>query len=160
MALEVERKFLVYGNFKEKAKHTFFIAQGYLNSNPERSVRVRIQKEKAYLTIKGLGNESGVSRFEWETEIPKEDAVSLLKICEPGLIEKTRYLVEAGRHIYEVDEFSGENKGLVIAEIELKSEDEVFEKPDWLGEEVTGIEKYYNAMLIQNPYSKWKSLTF
>jgi adenylate cyclase len=155
MAIEIERKFLVSGKFKDKASHAFYIAQGYLNSDPERSVRIRIQEEKAFLTIKGIGNQSGTSRFEWEKAIPMQDARDLLGICEPGLIEKTRYFVEGGGHTFEVDEFSGENKGLIIAEIELKTEEEAFEKPDWLGVEVTGIEKYYNAMLIRNPYSKW-----
>lgn len=156
MAKEIERKFLVKGNFKDQAFRTIRIVQGYLNSDPERAVRIRIQDEEALLTIKGIGNETGVSRFEWERVIPVLDAESLLKICEPGIIEKTRHLVKLGIHTFEVDEFSGANDGLVIAEIELSDEKEDFERPDWLGQEVTGIEKYYNAMLIRNPYKHWK----
>ena len=130
--------------------------QSYLSSVPERTVRIRIKGEKGFLTIKGIGNESGVSRFEWEIEIKKEDIENLMKICEPGIIDKTRNIVEAGNHIFEVDEFYGDNEGLTLAEVELKSEDEAYEKPEWLGEEVTGDTKYYNAMLMKNPYKNWK----
>lgn len=155
MAKEIERKFLVNGEFKKFAKKEIRITQAYLSSNTERNVRVRIKGDKGFITIKGIGNESGVSRYEWEKEIPVEEVKELLMICEPGVIDKTRYLVEVGDHIFEVDEFYGENKGLVIAEIELSSEDEQFEKPDWLGQEVTGDAKYYNSMLIKKPYIKW-----
>ncbi len=155
MAQEIERKFLVKGDFRPFVKKSMRITQGYLSSVPERTVRVRLKDEKGYLTIKGIGNDSGASRFEWEMEIKKEDAENLLKLCEPGIIDKTRYLVEVGRHVYEVDEFYGENTGLIIAEVELKAEEEHFQKPDWLGKEVTGDTKYYNSMLMKNPYSKW-----
>ena len=155
MAQEIERKFLVNGDFKPFVKKSTRIIQGYLSSIPERTVRARLKGEKGFLTIKGIGSESGASRFEWETEISKEDAENLLKICEPGVIDKTRHIVEAGNHSYEVDEFYGENDGLTVAEIELNSENEEFEKPDWLGKEVTGDVKYYNSMLMKNPYRNW-----
>ena len=122
---------------------------------PERAVRVRIKGDKGFLTIKGIGNASGVSRYEWEKEISLEDATDLMKICEPGVIDKTRFLVEVGKHTYEVDEFYGKNEGLLVAEIELEIEDEVFEKPAWLGEEVTGDVRYYNVALMRNPYKNW-----
>ncbi len=155
MAQEIERKFLVKGSFKSFVKKSIRITQGYLSSVPERTVRVRLKGEKGFLTIKGIGNESGASRFEWEQEIAAADVENLLKICESGVIDKTRHLVEAGKHTYEVDEFYGENQGLIVAEVELASEDEAFDKPEWLGEEVTGDVKYYNSMLMKNPYTKW-----
>ncbi len=157
MAQEIERKFLVKNDrFKNEAVKATRIVQGYLSSAPERTVRVRIRGDKGFLTVKGIGNETGASRFEWEIEIPKEDAEKLLRICEPGIIDKTRYLVKIGEHVFEVDEFYGENEGLVLAEVELKAEDEAFEKPAWLGEEVTGDVRYYNSMLMKNPYRRWK----
>ncbi len=156
MAQEIERKFLVKGNFKDQSVKQTRIVQGYLSSVPERTVRVRIKGEKGFLTVKGVGNESGASRFEWEIEIPLSDARDLLDICESGVIDKTRYIVRLGKHTFEVDEFYGENEGLVIAEVELEYEDEVFEKPEWLGEEVTGYIQYYNSMLMKKPYNKWK----
>jgi adenylate cyclase len=155
MAQEIERKFLVSGDYKSHIKKSVRIVQGYLSSVPERNVRVRIKGEKGFLTVKGIGNASGASRFEWEIEIKKEDVENLLELCEPGVINKTRNIVEVGKHIFEVDEFYGENEGLTLAEVELTSEDEKFEKPDWLGEEVTGDSKYYNSMLMKNPYKKW-----
>lgn len=155
MAQEIERKFLVKGDFKPFVQKETRIIQGYLSSVPERTVRVRTKGEKGFLTIKGIGNESGASRYEWESEISTEDAKNLLAICEPGVIDKTRYLVEVGKHTYEVDEFYGENEGLIVAEIELNSEDEAFEKPEWLGEEVTGDVKYYNSMLMKIPFTTW-----
>ena len=155
MAQEIERKFLVKGDFKPFVTKETRIIQGYLSSVPERTVRVRTKGEKGFLTIKGIGNESGASRFEWETEIPTDEAKSLLAICEPGVIDKTRFLVTVGKHTYEVDEFYGENDGLTVAEIELESEDEAFDRPEWLGEEVTGDVKYYNSMLMKNPYKNW-----
>ncbi len=155
MANEIERKFLVKGEFKNLVNKETRIVQGYLSSIPERTVRVRIKGDKGYLTIKGIGNTSGATRYEWEKEIPTNEVEELLKICEPGVIDKTRYLVKVGNHTFEVDEFYGENKGLVIAELELLSESESFERPEWLGEEVTGDTKYYNSMLMKNPYSKW-----
>ena len=155
--VEIERKFLVNSeNFKKEALRKNHIAQGYLNSNPERTVRVRIKGEAGYLTIKGKGNETGMTRFEWETEITLAEAKNLIQLCENGVIDKIRHEVEIGNHTYEVDEFFGDNEGLVIAEIELKSEDEPFEKPNWLGQEVTNDERYYNAYLSNNPFKNWK----
>lgn len=156
MANEIERKFLVSGEFKKLASKETRIVQGYLSSVPERTVRVRIKGDKGFITIKGIGNASGASRYEWEKEIPKNEVEELLKICEPGVIDKTRYLVKVGEHTFEVDEFYGENNGLVLAEIELSTESEKFVKPEWLGEEVTGDTKYYNSMLMKNPFTKWK----
>jgi adenylate cyclase len=155
--IEIERKFLVKNDsFKAEAFTQNRIAQGYLSSVPERTVRVRIKAAKGYLTIKGLTNETGMSRFEWEKEIPIDEAKSLLLLCEKGTIDKTRYEVQVGKHIYEVDEFYGDNKGLIIAEIELQSEEEAFEKPDWLGQEVTSDKRYYNSYLSINPYTNWR----
>lgn len=159
MAQEIERKFLVNGDFKPAAVKATHITQGYLCSAPERTVRVRIMGDKGFITIKGAASHGGVSRFEWEKEIPVEDARELLKLCEPGVIDKTRYLVPVGEHCFEVDEFYGENEGLTVAEVELGSEDESFERPDWLGEEVTGNVSYYNSMLMKNPYKNWQGVT-
>jgi adenylate cyclase len=131
------------------------IAQGYLSSNPERTVRIRIKGNKGYLTIKGIGNESGASRFEWEKEIELNEAKQLLKLCEKGVIEKTRYEVKSGNHVIEVDEFHGDNNGLIIAEIELENENESIEKPHWLGNEVTNDERYYNSYISLNPFKNW-----
>jgi adenylate cyclase len=156
MANEIERKFLVKGDFKKFASKATRIVQGYLSSVPERTVRVRIKGDKGFITIKGIGNTSGATRYEWEKEIPINEVEELLKICEPGVIDKTRYLVKVGDHTFEVDEFYGENNGLVLAEIELSSESEKFEKPEWLGEEVTGDTRFYNSMLMKNPYTKWE----
>ena len=156
MAQEIEKKFLVAGEFKESAKKATRITQGYLSSVPERTVRVRVKGEKGYITVKGIGNDSGASRFEWEKEIPVEDVRDLLKICEPGVIDKTRYLIDCDGHTFEVDEFYGDNEGLVVAEVELSDENEAFTRPSWLGEEVTGDKKYYNSMLMKNPYKNWK----
>ncbi|MCE1168364.1 MAG: CYTH domain-containing protein [Sphingobacteriia bacterium] len=155
MAQEIERKFLVTGEFKSLASRQTRIVQGYLNSVPERTVRVRIKGDKGYLTIKGIGNASGASRFEWEKEISLQEAEQLLAICEQGVIDKIRYLVPSGHHTFEVDEFFGENEGLTVAEVELNSEDEAFVKPTFIGEEVTGDSKYYNSMLMKNPFKKW-----
>lgn len=155
MAQEIERKFLVKGEFKSEAFKATRIIQGYLSSVPERTVRVRVKGEKGYITIKGIGNKSGASRFEWEKEIPVEE-VKELQLCEPGIIDKTRYLVKAGEYTFEVDEFYGENEGLTMAEIELPDENVAFERPAWLGEEVTGDSRYYNSMLMKNPYKNWK----
>ena len=154
--IEIERKFLVKSEeFKKNSFEKNEISQGYLNSNPERAVRVRIKGNQGYLTIKGKGNETGLSRFEWEKEIPVSEARLLLELCEIGVISKTRYEVKFGNHIYEIDEFFGENEGLFLAELELQSESEFFEKPDWLGEEVTNNEKYYNSYLSKNPFNNW-----
>jgi adenylate cyclase len=155
MGKEIERKFLVKGDFKPSASKQTRIVQGYLSSVPERTVRIRIKGDKGFITIKGIGNVSGASRYEWEKEIPISETEELLKICEPGVIDKTRFLVKAGPHTFEVDEFYGENNGLVLAEIELASETESFEKPAWLGEEVTGDTRYYNSMLMKNPFTRW-----
>lgn len=155
MGLEIERKFLVIGDFKSEAFAREEIVQGYLSSVAERTVRVRIRGDEAFLTIKGIGNESGISRYEWERDIPVDEARELLKLCESGVIDKTRYYVAGDNDTFEVDEFRGENEGLVVAEIELPSEDESFEKPAWLGKEVTGDNRYYNSSLVKNPYTKW-----
>lgn len=156
MAQEIEKKFLVKGDFKPEVFKQTRITQGYLSSVPERTVRVRVKGEKGFITIKGIGNETGASRFEWEKEIPVEEVKELLKICEPGVIDKTRYLVKNGPYTFEVDEFYGDNDGLTVAEIELPDEHAAFEKPAWLGEEVTGDVRYYNSMLMKNPYKNWK----
>lgn len=154
--LEVERKFLVKSDaYKNNTSSETRIVQGFLNTDPERTVRVRIKGDKGYLTVKGKGNDSGTTRFEWETEITIAEATNLIDLCEPGILEKIRFEVPVGEHVFEVDEFLRENKGLVIAEIELKYEDEPFEKPDWLGVEVTGDVKYYNSQLCKNPFSAW-----
>ncbi|OXB20666.1 adenylate cyclase [Flavobacterium tructae] len=155
--VEIERKFLVKSaDFKEQAFTYNKIAQGYLNAVPERTVRVRIKGERGFITIKGVSQQGGMSRFEWENEIPLDEALELLKLCEKGKIEKTRYEIKLGKHIFEVDEFYGENEGLVMAEVELESETEIFEKPDWLGEEVTNDPRYYNAYLSKNPFKEWE----
>lgn len=156
MAQEIERKFLVKGDFKSEAFKSTRITQGYLSSVPERTVRVRVKGDKGFITIKGIGNESGAGRFEWEKEIPVEEVRDLLKICEPGVIDKTRYLVKNGDLTFEVDEFYGDNDGLTVAEIELPDEDTQFNRPAWLGEEVTGDVRFYNSMLMKNPYKNWK----
>lgn len=153
---EIERKFLVNSlNFIAEAKQTQKIVQGYLNSNPERTVRIRIKDQKGFITIKGQGNNSGTTRFEWEKEIELKDAEALILLCESGVIDKTRYLIPMGNHTYEVDIFEGENKGLVMAEIELSHENEVFDKPVWLDEEVTNDERFYNAYLSKKPFTTW-----
>jgi CYTH domain-containing protein len=154
--IEIERKFLVVSDdFIKEAFAKKRIVQAYLNSNPERTVRIRIKENKGFLTIKGKGNASGTTRLEWETEIPLLDAEKLLTICESGIIDKIRHEVKIGNHMYEVDVFSGENEGLIVAEIELQSEDEAFEKPNWLGKEVTNDERYYNAYLSIKSYKTW-----
>ena len=155
MAQEIERKFLLRGAFRHLATQATRITQGYLSPVPERTVRVRIRGDKGYLTIKGAGSVSGMSRYEWEQEISLRDAEELLKLCERGVIDKTRYLIPAGRHTFEIDEFHGANEGLVMAEIELDSEDEDFPRPEWLGEEVTGDSRYYNSALARKPFTEW-----
>jgi adenylate cyclase len=154
--IEIERKFLVTADVYLKLyKSSNKFVQGYLSSVPERTGRVRIKGNLGFLTIKGKSNESGLSRMEWEKEIEVQEAELLLQICESGVIDKRRYEVKFGKHTIEVDVFEGENKGLIIAEIELQSETESFEKPDWLGEEVTGDDRYYNASLSKNPFKNW-----
>lgn len=155
MMYEIERKFLVRGEFKSQASDSEHIVQGYLSTHPKRSIRVRVKGVRAFITIKGVADASGMKRMEWEKEITIDEAEQLLQLCEPGLIEKIRYQVHVGVHVFEVDEFLGENEGLVIAEVELTREDEVFEKPDWLGEEVTGLVQYYNASLLHKPFKQW-----
>lgn len=155
MAQEIERKFLVDGEYKSQAFSHSRIAQGYICCARGRTVRVRIRGDKGYLTIKGAADPQGISRYEWEKEIPLAEAEELMKLCEPGLIDKTRYLVRCGSHVFEVDEFYGDNEGLVLAEVELKAVDEPFEKPDFIGQEVTGDVRYYNAQLTRHPYKTW-----
>ncbi|MRI01340.1 CYTH domain-containing protein [Kriegella sp. EG-1] len=154
--IEIERKFLVTSTaYQEQTKFKERIVQGFLNTDKERTVRVRIKGNSGFLTVKGKSNDEGTIRFEWEKEISISDAEKLLQICEPGIIDKIRFNVELGSHTFEIDEFHGENEGLVVAEVELKSENEHFEKPNWLGEEVTGVVKYYNSQLSKNPFNKW-----
>jgi CYTH domain-containing protein len=154
--LEIERKFLVKGNgYKQQAYSHSHIQQGYICSSHGRTVRVRIRDERGYLTIKGPSENGGLSRYEFEKEITLDEAEHLMRLCEPGIIDKTRWLVKSGHHTFEVDEFFGENEGLVMAEVELGAEDEAYEKPDFIGQEVTGDHRYYNSHLRKNPFSVW-----
>ena len=154
--LEIERKFLVrHADYKRQAFSSSHIQQGYICSSHGRTVRVRIRDERGYLTIKGPSDGKGMSRYEFEKEITLDEAQELMKLCEPGSIDKVRYLVKSGSHTFEVDEFHGENEGLVMAEIELQSEEESFEKPDFIGQEVTGDHRYYNAYLTKCPFASW-----
>lgn len=153
--MEIERKFRVEGDFLPDVYQSDRIVQGYLCSYPDRTVRVRIRGEKGYLTVKGPSDAYGWSRYEFEQEIPLSDAEEMLRLCEPGVIDKVRHLVNYGGHLWEVDIFHGENEGLVMAEIELASRNEDFERPAWLGKEVTGDRRYYNAMLSKEPYRLW-----
>ena len=156
MALEIERKFLVLDDsYKHEAFSKSHIQQGYICSERGRTVRIRIRNERAYITIKGPSLNGGLSRYEFEQEIPLDDARKLLTLCDPGIIDKTRWLVKAGNHTFEVDEFAGDNEGLTVAEVELTSEDEAFEKPAFIGQEVTGDRRYYNSHLRRNPYCRW-----
>ncbi len=155
--IEIERKFLVSTEtFKKDSSGKERVTQGFLNTHPERTVRVRIKGDQGYITIKGISNRAGNSRYEWEKEISTKEALELLLLCEEGIIDKIRYRVNFEGHLFEVDEFHGNNEGLLIAEIELKNENENFEKPAWLGKEVTGIVKYYNSRLSKRPYNTWK----
>ena len=154
--MEIERKFLVHGDdYKRRAHKSYRIRQGYISSGNGRTVRVRVRDNQAFLTIKGPSLDSGLSRYEFEKDITLEEASQLFLLCEPGVIEKTRYLVASGNHTFEVDEFYGDNEGLVIAEVELGSADEPYEKPDFIGQEVTGDRRYYNSQLRKNPYKFW-----
>lgn len=154
--IEIERKFLVLSDiYKSEAIGKERIVQGFLNTDPSRTVRVRISGDYGFLTVKGKSNESGTSRFEWEKEITVHEAENLLQVCEEGIIEKMRYRVQSGIHTFEVDEFLGANEGLVIAEIELNNENEKFHKPSWLGQEVTGNARYYNSQLSKKPLNNW-----
>lgn len=155
--VEIERKFLVTSEaYKQDAHKQIRITQGFLNTHPERTVRVRLKGEEGVLTIKGKSSDDGLARFEWETMISADEAKTLLSLCEDGIIDKTRYLITVENHTFEVDEFYDDNEGLIIAEVELNSKDEVFVKPNWLGKEVTGDTKYYNSQLSQHPYTKWE----
>jgi len=155
VGVEIERKFLVEGDAWRTQGEATLLRQGYLSLDPARTVRVRIDGENAFLTIKGKS--VGASRGEWEYPIPVPDAAELLDgLCQQPLVEKFRHRIASGPHTWEVDEFLGANAGLVVAEIELAFEDEAFEKPDWLGREVTGDARYFNSRLIQHPYSQWK----
>ena len=156
MAIEIERKFLVDKTKWQPKTKGDTIRQGYLSREPERTVRVRIRNDKGYITIKGKNDTAGLSRIEFEYEIPKADAESLLKLCLSPILEKTRYIEEIEGHVWEIDEFYGDNEGLLVAEIELSSKDEDFSLPDWVTEEVTGEVRYYNSSLLSNPYSLWK----
>jgi len=155
---EIERKFLVCGPFKSEAFEAVHIVQGYICSSVKATVRVRLRADKGYITVKSPRSESMMSRFEWEKEISADDARLLLETVGDKVINKTRYLVKSsdGRHTWEVDEFHGDNEGLVVAEIELSSEDESFDRPGWIGEEVTCDPRYFNSQLVRNPYCNWQ----
>lgn len=155
MPREIERKFLVTGEYKSQAFAHSRIVQGYICSARGRTVRVRLRDGRGYLTIKGASDAAGMSRYEWEKEISREEAEELMKLCEEGVIDKTRYLVRSGSHVFEVDEFYGDNEGLVMAEVELASEDEPFDRPAFIGREVTGDVRYYNSQLMKHPYKSW-----
>lgn len=157
MAYEIERKFLVKGEFKQFALSSTYIVQGYIYFDKEKSVRVRIRGDKGFITVKSSVGDSKVTRNEWEYEVPASEANEMLRLCGENVIEKTRYIVNVKNLTVEVDEFYGENEGLLLAEIELTNESQQFEKPDFLGQEVTGQPRYYNAQLCVNPYSKWRS---
>lgn len=152
MATEIERKFLVEGDFLSEATSKTRIVQGYICSEMGRTVRVRIRDDKGYLTVKGAASSSGLSRYEFEREVPLEDAEQMLRLCEQESINKERYLVPYKGHTWEVDVFHGHNEGLILAEIELSREDEPFERPSWLGKEVTGDRRYYNSVLTRTPF--------
>jgi len=156
MGCEIERKFLVTNaDYRQQAYASSHIVQGYICRTTGKTVRVRVRDDKGFLTIKGPSLDGGLSRNEWEYEIPLHDALELMKLCEEGVIDKRRYLVNCGRHTIEVDEFYGDNEGLVVAEIELETIEDVFEKPSFLGCEVTGDRRYYNSCLIKCPYTRW-----
>ncbi len=155
MPIEIERKFLVSGNFMSGSTGATDIVQGYLSRSPDRTVRIRIRGEKGFITIKGNAGETKIARYEWEMEIPVDDARELLRLCEPFPVEKTRYLVPFGVHVFEVDVFHGENEGLVMAEVELSAIGEEFERPSWLGEEVTSDPRYFNSALSVKPFNRW-----
>lgn len=160
MPLEIERKFLVRDDsYKQLATSHSRICQGYICSEHGRTVRVRLRDDRGYLTIKGPSRRGGLARYEFEKEITKDEALSLLLLCEPGVIEKTRWLVPAGEHLFEVDEFHGDNQGLVVAEVELRREDERFERLPFLDREVTGERRYYNSQIRRAPYCTWPDRT-
>lgn len=155
MGKEIERKFLVVGEFKHLTHSSKHLIQGYIASG-HRTVRVRISDDTAWLTIKGPSKDGGLSRFEWEKQIDAKEAIELLTLAEGALIDKQRYYIDYKGHTFEVDEFAGDNQGLIIAEVELQSTDEEFERPEWLGREVTGLPRFYNASLILHPYKDWE----
>ncbi len=155
MNIEIERKFIVTGEYKSLAFAHSHIEQGYFETAPGRTVRVRIRDDRAFLTIKGPADKDGLARYEFETEVSMADGRQLMNLCRPGRIDKNRWLVRAGRHTVEIDEFLGENAGLVMAEIELSAEDEDYEKPGFLGREVTGDRRFYNSHLLRYPYCIW-----
>jgi CYTH domain-containing protein len=155
MGYEIERKFLVKGDYKPQSFERFSVRQGYLSLSGISAIRVRIKGGKAFITVKSALTEGKIKRHEWEYEIPVEDAAEMLLLCESAVVEKTRHLVDYGGHLFEVDEFSGDNEGLVIAEIELEDENEPFDRPEWLGDEVTGTARYYNSYLSRHPYKEW-----
>ncbi|WP_405370235.1 CYTH domain-containing protein [Nonlabens sp. Asnod2-A12] len=152
---EIERKFLLKNTDFLKDLNGTRITQGYLTTDKERTVRVRIKGEKAFLTIKGKSNASGLSRYEWEKEITTQEAEELLQLCLPGVIDKTRYEIAIEKHVWEIDIFHGENNGLTLAEIELQSETEPFSKPEWIDKEVTGDVRYYNSYISEKPFCEW-----
>ena len=155
--MEIERKFLVRGSdYRHQARSSSHIRQGYISSGGRCTIRVRLRDDEAFLTIKGPSLDGGLSRYEFEKAITLEEGEHLMLLCEPGIIDKTRYLVSSGAHTFEVDEFHGDNEGLVVAEVELHSADEPFVKPSFIGDEVTGIRKYYNSHLRVYPYSQWE----
>ncbi len=158
MAVEIERKFLVVDDSYRKNSEIVDIRQGYISRDPERTVRVRVKGDQGFITVKGIS--SGASRLEFEYIIPVKDAVELVKLCIPPLIEKSRYIVECDGMTGEVDEFAGDNHGLVVAEIELESEGQQFTEPAWLGDEVTQDPRYYNSQLAAHPYKDWKWTSF
>ncbi|MDR0422142.1 MAG: CYTH domain-containing protein [Proteiniphilum sp.] len=159
MGYEIERKFLVKGDYKPHTFKSLTIRQGYLSRSGACTVRIRTGGGKAFITVKSAltEGESKIKRHEWEYGIPAEDATEMLLLCEGAVVEKTRHLVRYGGHLFEVDEFSGDNEGLVIAEIELEDEDEPFDRPEWLGDEVTGMARYYNSYLSGHPYKEWSN---
>ena len=154
--MEIERKFLVLETeFKHEITSSYVLIQGYLNTDPDRTVRVRIKDDQAFITVKGKSSANGLSRFEWEREISLAEAQTLLPLCEAYPIEKIRHEIVIDAHTFEVDEFTGKNRGLILAEVELVTEDELFKKPKWLGKEVTGDARYYNSFLSNKPYTQW-----
>jgi adenylate cyclase len=151
---EIERKFLVLNNdFIQESYEKYVIKQGFISNDPERVVRIRIARNQGFLTIKGKN--SGIERFEWEKEITLEEATLLLTLCKKPILEKTRFLVNFQSFIYEIDVFEAENKGLIVAELELKNANQSFEKPNWLGKEVSDDIKYFNSNLLENPFKNW-----
>ncbi|WP_122531510.1 MULTISPECIES: CYTH domain-containing protein [Pseudomonas] len=152
---EIERKFLVKDGWRPQVESSSTLCQGYLNSDPARTVRVRIQDGRAVQTIKGLSDESGEKRPELNKKLTLAEADFMLDLCEPGMIDKTRHYIPAGEHLWEIDEFHGANEGLVVAEISFKTQGEDFLRPEWLGEEVTGRLEFYNSYLAKHPFNSW-----